>query len=52
MVLVDGFITTAAVLVAARLQPQVLQRCVFAHSSGEPGHALLLHNLGVQALLD
>lgn len=52
VVLVDGFITTAAVLVASRLQPQVLQRCVFAHSSGEPGHALLLHNLGVQALLD
>lgn len=52
VVLVDGFITTAAVLVAARLQPQVLQRCVFAHSSGEPGHALLLHNLGAQALLD
>lgn len=52
VVLVDGFITTAAVLVAARLQPQVLQRCVFAHSSGEPGHALLLQALGVQALLD
>lgn len=52
VVLVDGFITTAAVLVAARLQPQVLQRCVFAHCSGEPGHALVLRALGAQALLD
>ena len=52
VVVVDGFITTAAVLVAARLQPHVLQRCVFAHCSGEPGHALLLKELGVQVLLD
>ncbi len=52
VVLVDGFITTAAVLVAARLQPAVLQRCVFAHCSGEPGHALVLKALGVQVLLD
>ena len=31
VILVDGFITTSAVLVAARLQPLVLQRCVFSH---------------------
>jgi len=49
---VDGFITTAAVLVAARLQPAVLQRCVFAHSSGEPGHALMLAQLQAEPLLD
>jgi nicotinate-nucleotide--dimethylbenzimidazole phosphoribosyltransferase len=29
---VDGFITTAAVAVAAALAPAVLQRCVFAHA--------------------
>ncbi|NIC43412.1 nicotinate-nucleotide--dimethylbenzimidazole phosphoribosyltransferase [Aquabacterium sp. A08] len=52
VVVVDGFITTAAVLVAARLQPQVLQRCVFAHQSGERGHALLLAHLKAQPLLD
>ena len=33
VILVDGFITSAAVLVASRLQPHVLQRCVFAHRS-------------------
>jgi nicotinate-nucleotide--dimethylbenzimidazole phosphoribosyltransferase len=29
----------------------VLERCVFAHCSGERGHALLLAHLGVQPLL-
>ena len=52
VIVVDGFITSAAVLVAARLQPQVLQRCVFAHSSGEPGHALMLAQLQAKPLLD
>ena len=52
VVLVDGFITTAAVLVAHALQPHVLQRCVFAHRSGERGHTRMLDHLGVQPLLD
>jgi nicotinate-nucleotide--dimethylbenzimidazole phosphoribosyltransferase len=52
VVVVDGFITTAAVLVAAQCQPGVLQRCVFAHRSGERGHALMLQALGAEPLLD
>jgi nicotinate-nucleotide--dimethylbenzimidazole phosphoribosyltransferase len=52
VVVVDGFIASAAVLVAHALQPLVLQRCVFAHRSGERGHEFMLQNLGVQALLD
>ena len=52
VVVVDGFITTAVVLVAHALQPLVLQRCVFAHRSGERGHSLMLHHLGAQPLLD
>ena len=52
VIVVDGFITSAAVLVAARLQPQVLQRCVFAHGSAEPGHALMLAQLGARPLLE
>ena len=51
VIVVDGFITTAAVLVAARVQPRVLQRCVFAHQSGEPGHALMLGQLQAEPLL-
>jgi nicotinate-nucleotide--dimethylbenzimidazole phosphoribosyltransferase len=52
VILVDGFIATSAVLVAHALQPLVLQRCVFAHRSGERGHEFMLQHLGVQALLD
>jgi nicotinate-nucleotide--dimethylbenzimidazole phosphoribosyltransferase len=52
VVLVDGFIASAAVLVAHAMQPWVLQRCVFAHRSGERGHEFMLQHLGVQALLD
>ena len=52
VVVVDGFIATSAILVAHALQPWVLQRCVFAHCSGERGHAFMLQHLGVQALLD
>ena len=52
VIVVDGFIASAAVLVAHALQPLVLQRCVFAHRSGERGHEFMLQHLGVQALLD
>ncbi len=52
VVLVDGFIATAAVMVAHVLQPPVLQRCVFAHRSGERGHGLMLRHLGVTPLVD
>ncbi len=52
LIVVDGFITTAAVAVAAALQPLVLQRCVFAHGSAENGHARWLQALGVLPLLD
>jgi nicotinate-nucleotide--dimethylbenzimidazole phosphoribosyltransferase len=52
VIVVDGFITTAAVLVASRLRPAVLERCVFAHRSGEPGHTIVLQALGAEPLLD
>ena len=42
VLLIDGVIVTAALLVAARIEPLVLQRCVFAHQSDESGHARLL----------
>ncbi len=51
VIVVDGFIASAAVLVAQALRPQVVQRCVAAHVSAEPGHALLLAHLGLDPLL-
>jgi len=52
VVLVDGFITGAAVVVAHALQPLVLQRCLFAHRSRERGHGLMLQHLGAEPLVD
>lgn len=52
VIVVDGFIATSAVLAASHLQPAVLQRCVYAHRSGERGHALMLAHLKAEPLLD
>ena len=52
VIVVDGFITSAAVLVASRMVPAVLQRCIFAHRSGERGHALMLSQMQAEPLLD
>jgi len=51
VILVDGFIATAAVLVAARVAPDVLRYCVFAHVSDERGHRALLERLDARPLL-
>ncbi|MBZ0226427.1 MAG: nicotinate-nucleotide--dimethylbenzimidazole phosphoribosyltransferase, partial [Comamonas sp.] len=52
VIVVDGFIASAGVLVACRLAPQVAQRCVYAHRSDERGHARLLALLQAEPLLD
>ena len=52
VIVVDGFIASSAVLVAARLQPAVLERCIFAHRSNESGHRLMLEALQAEPLLD
>src|SRR5690606_10972981 len=51
VLVIDGFIITSALLVAARLQPAILDYCVFAHCSDEHGHRQLLQELGAQPLL-
>ena len=51
VLLIDGFIVTSALLVAARLQPAILDYCVFAHASSENGHRLMLDALGAEPLL-
>jgi nicotinate-nucleotide--dimethylbenzimidazole phosphoribosyltransferase len=52
VVLLDGFITAAAALVAARLAPPAVEAMVAAHLSPEPGHRLVLDVLGLEPLLD
>ena len=51
-VLLDGFITTVAALVAAKIDPAVRPYLIAAHRSPEPGHDVLLEALGLTPLLD
>jgi nicotinate-nucleotide--dimethylbenzimidazole phosphoribosyltransferase len=50
--LIDGFIVTSALLVAARVSPAILDYCVYAHCSHEAGHRLQLDWLKGEPLLD
>lgn len=52
VILVDGFIAGAAILVAQALLPQVTDYAVFCHRSAERGHRLLLAHLNASPLLD
>ena len=51
-VLVDGFISTAAALIAVALKPEVRNYLLAAHQSAEPGHQVALSFLGLRPLLD
>lgn len=50
--ILDGFITGAAALVAARLCPALPHRLIAAHRSVEPGHAVVLDELDLRPLVD
>jgi nicotinate-nucleotide--dimethylbenzimidazole phosphoribosyltransferase len=50
--LLDGFISSTAALVAARLAPAARDAMVASHRSPEPGHGLVLEALGLEPLLD
>ncbi|ARC88346.1 nicotinate-nucleotide--dimethylbenzimidazole phosphoribosyltransferase [Rhodovulum sp. MB263] len=51
VVIVDGFIATAAALIAARVAPSTRAAMVFSHRSEEQGHGVLLDALGAEPLL-
>lgn len=51
LILVDGFISTAAIITAIQMDASVKENCVFCHSSDEKGHKLMLEHLGVKPLL-
>ena len=50
--LIDGFIASAALLVAFKMQPNILDYCIFAHCSNEQAHRQLLTYLHAKPLLD
>jgi nicotinate-nucleotide--dimethylbenzimidazole phosphoribosyltransferase len=51
-VVLDGFASTAAAAVLFVIAPNMLDHCLVAHVSAEPGHRLLLDKIGKRALFD
>ncbi len=51
-VVLDGFVSGAAGLIACSLCPTVLDFLIAGHRSAEPGHRIALNHLGLQPLLD
>ena len=51
-VVLDGFITGAAALVAVRLAPAVAPRLIASHRSSEPGHRIVLDALAIRPILE
>ena len=51
LVVVDGFIATAAALVAVQIAPNVRDYLIFAHQSDEQGHQRMLEFLQAKPLL-
>ena len=51
VIVVDGFIATAALLIAQKINENVANNCVFAHTSGEQGHLKMLEYFKAVPLL-
>ncbi|MCL7763867.1 nicotinate-nucleotide--dimethylbenzimidazole phosphoribosyltransferase [Polaribacter sp. Z014] len=51
-ILIDGFIVTSALLAAHAIDKNVLDYCIFTHSSGEQGHQKILNFLKVKPVLN
>jgi nicotinate-nucleotide--dimethylbenzimidazole phosphoribosyltransferase len=51
-VVIDGFISGAAALIATSLSPQVKPYLIASHQSVEPGHKIILEHLDLKPLLN
>jgi nicotinate-nucleotide--dimethylbenzimidazole phosphoribosyltransferase len=51
-IILDGYVATAAALVAEQLAPGTARAMIAAHRSAEPGHERALAKLGLQPLLE
>lgn len=51
-ILIDGFIMTSCLLMASKLNPAILDYCIFGHQGDEAGHKLLLEYLKVKPILN
>jgi len=51
-VVIDGFISGAAALIAFKIEPKVKDYMIAAHKSQEGGHKIILEHIGLRPLLD
>lgn len=51
IIIVDGFIMTACILAASKLNPAVLDYAIFGHQGDESGHKLMLQALNADPIL-
>ncbi len=51
IIIVDGFIMTACILAASKLNPTVLDYAIFGHQGDESGHKLMLQALNADPIL-
>jgi len=51
-ILLDGYVTTAAALIAEKLAPGTASQMIAAHLSAEPGHKAALAALGLEPMLE
>jgi len=51
-IVIDGFISGAAALIAYHLEPKVKNYMIAAHCSVESGHKIILNHIGLQPVLD
>jgi nicotinate-nucleotide--dimethylbenzimidazole phosphoribosyltransferase len=51
-ILLDGYVASAAALIADHLQPGTVASMIAAHRSAEPGHSFVLEHLRLQAFFD
>ncbi|MDD5429068.1 MAG: nicotinate-nucleotide--dimethylbenzimidazole phosphoribosyltransferase, partial [Candidatus Omnitrophica bacterium] len=51
-VVIDGFISAAAALIAYKIQPIAKDYMIASHSSVEKGHRIILDELGIEPIID
>jgi len=51
-IVIDGFVSGAAALIATRMAPQLCDFLIAAHVSSERGHRVVLRNLGLKPVLN
>ena len=52
LLMIDGYIASAAILVASKLKPEILNNAIFCHCSSEKAHLTLLNYLNAEPLIN